>query len=68
MRKKDLLEVVVKALISLYHEAKTKVRGRLELPEKIVVSWCTLRICAVAAATCNCGGCNQRECKKNPNE
>ena len=37
MRKKGLLEVIVRVVMSLYHGAKTKVRAGSDLPEKILV-------------------------------
>ena len=37
MRKKDLPEVIVRAVMSLYHRAKTKVRVGSELSEELMV-------------------------------
>ena len=65
MRKKGLSEVMVRAIMSLYDGAKTRVRVGFcifrEIPSK---SWCTSRICAVATIVCNSCGRYYRKCKK----
>ena len=59
MRKKDLPEVTERAVMSLYHGEKTKVRVGSELSEEFLVQvGVHPRICVVASAFCNCSGCN----------
>ena len=65
MRKKGLSEVIVRAVMSLNHRAKTKVRVGSELSERICgTSWCTSTICVVGTAFCNCSGCNLGKCER----
>ena len=65
MRKKGLLEVIVRAVMSLYDGAKTRVTvGSAYSVEFEVKVGCTSRICAVTTIVCNSGGCNYRRCKK----
>ena len=54
MRKKGLPEILVKAVMSLYEGAETKVRVGSGLPEEsFFESWCTPMICVVAFVVCN---------------
>ena len=64
MRKEGLPEVIVSAVMSLYHEAKTKVRVGSELSEEFLVQvGCISKICVVTTAFCKCNGCNLGKCK-----
>ena len=54
MRKKGLSEILVKAVMSLYEGAETKVRVGSGLSKEFFCeSWCTPRICVVAFVVCN---------------
>ena len=62
MRKKDLLEVIVRAVMSLYCGGKTKVRVGSELSKKFLIQvGVHQESLAVAAAFRNCSGCNHAE-------
>ena len=67
MRKKGLPELILRAVISFYHGAKTKVRMGVELLEKFLlqvgVGYCISRIC-VFCTFCNYDGCNYGECTR----
>ena len=54
MRKKGLPEILVKAVMSFYEGAETKVKSWIGLNGRIFCeSWCTPRIFVVAFVVCN---------------
>ena len=58
MRKKDLPDVIVRAVMSHYCSAKAKVRGELQLSKEFLVQVDeNKRICVIATAFCHCIVC-----------
>ena len=68
MTKKCLPQLIVRAVVRLYHGEKTKVKVGSELSEKLMVQISVHQEFVFAAAFCNCGGCNCGECKITFNE
>ena len=66
MKQKGLSEVMVRAVISLYDDAKTRVRVLHICIFRGIrsKSWCSSRICAVATIVCNSCGWYYRKRKK----
>ena len=64
MRKKGLLEVMVRAVMSLYDGADKSEGGICIFKGIQSKSWCTSRVGAVATIACNSCRCYYRKCKK----
>ena len=62
MKKKGLPEVTARAVMSLYHEAKTKVRVGSELSEEFLVQVAEYQLSPLLF--CDCSECNHGECKR----
>ena len=69
MRKKGLSVVMVRAVMSLYDDAKTRVKVGSAFSEEFEVKVGVHKgsICAVATIVCNSGGRYYRKCKKGCN-
>ena len=68
MRKKGLLEVIVRAVMSLYHGAKTKVRVDLSHLKNSWYKLVYIKDLCYCHCFCNCNECHFGKCKRRIDE
>ena len=67
-KKKDLPEVTVRMVMSLYHEQKRKFEWDVSYLKNSEYKWIYIKNLDVDTAFCTCSGCILGKCKRRINE